>query len=77
MRMQREPWQPSKPGMKGRMRGSLFGANARLVLAVDRLEYIAAIGDAIKGLETARVTLAKIIPQLDADGNHPWLGNSP
>ncbi len=37
------------------------------VLAVDRQEYLAAIGDAIQGLEKARVTLAKMTRRMEND----------
>jgi hypothetical protein len=40
---------------------SLWRKCSAPVLAVDRLEYMAAIGDAIHALETARVILAKMV----------------
>jgi hypothetical protein len=46
---------------------SLWRECSAPVLAVDRLEYMPAIGEAIHALETARVTLAKISHRLEGE----------
>jgi hypothetical protein len=42
------------------------------VLYVHRLEYIEGIQDAVSGLEKARVALAKMIEQEEANSRQPW-----
>ncbi len=47
---------------------SLWRKCSAPVLAVDRIEYMKALGDAIRALETARVMLARMIRRLEIEG---------